>query len=440
MLNFLFTQTPLTFLTQSLWRDEAFTYFLAKKNVLEIISLSIKEFNPPLYYILLHFWMRLFGESEISLRTFSLIFYWLTIYVAITFLTEILKVDVRKRFLYFIFYILFFIVNPFLTYYAFEARNYTFFAFLATLSYYAFYKKNYKVYFFATTLGLYTHYFMVFVIFSQLLFNFLVKKKGRRYEIINKVIFKPLLIFLPWFLFILFQKNLFAASFWIQRININTLVSLLGVLYTGYDGGFRSYSIRATLISLTLFLLIIALLKLRNRKYVSDSQLFLYLGLWAIGIPLLVAVISLFKPIFYPRYFIFSAVGFLLLLVYILEQVKGGIRTLAIILLFMIAFNYQKIQIQHYKKRDFQKVVKEVKALAKKGDPIYVTSELDFFTAEYYFGENKVFVYSKAYDQIPDFVGKVLIPKEKVTSSLPVYPKRAFVLKSDGTYFVQALY
>ena len=299
MLNFLFTQTPLTFLTQSFWRDEAFTYFLAKKNVLEIITLSLKEFNPPLYYILLHFWMRLFGESEISLRTFSLIFYWLIIYVAITFLTEILKVDVRKRFLYFIFYILFFIVNPFLTYYAFEARNYTFFAFLATLSYYSFYKKNYKVYFFATTLGLYTHYFMLFVIFSQLFFNFLVKKKGRRYEIINKVIFKPLLIFLPWFFFVLIQKNLFAASFWIQRINFNTLVSLLGILYTGYDGGFRSYSSRATLISLTLFLLMIALLKLRNKKYFSNNQLFLYLGLWAIGIPLFVAIVSFFKPIFY---------------------------------------------------------------------------------------------------------------------------------------------
>ena len=106
----------------------------------------------------------------------------------------------------------------------------------------------------------------------------------------------------------------------------------------------------------------------------------------------------------------------------------------------MIALNYQKIQIQHYKKRDFQKIVKEVKVLAKKGDPVYVTSVLDFFTAEYYFGENKVFVYNKSYDQIPYFVGKVLIPKEKLISSLPIYPKKAFILKSDGTYSIQALY
>ncbi|PIW73452.1 hypothetical protein CO005_01355, partial [Candidatus Roizmanbacteria bacterium CG_4_8_14_3_um_filter_34_9] len=68
MLNFLFTKTPLFFLTQPFWRDEAFSYFMAKKNIFEMLLLTAKDFNPPLYYFILHFWMNIFGSSEIALR------------------------------------------------------------------------------------------------------------------------------------------------------------------------------------------------------------------------------------------------------------------------------------------------------------------------------------------------------------------------------------
>ncbi|MBI4009074.1 glycosyltransferase family 39 protein, partial [Candidatus Roizmanbacteria bacterium] len=183
MLNFLFTHTPLTFLTQSLWRDEAFSYLLAKKNILQIITLSAKDFNPPLYYILLHLWIKIFGVTEISLRIFSFIFYWAILYVCAHFLQDIFKLNLKKSLLYFIL----FIFNPILSYYAFEARAYTLFAFLATLSYYSFYKRSFKLYLVATILGLYTHYFMLFVVFSQFIFIYLTQKGRRDYKNIKKV-------------------------------------------------------------------------------------------------------------------------------------------------------------------------------------------------------------------------------------------------------------
>ena len=342
--------------------------------------------------------------------------------------------------LFFVFYILLFVVNPFLTYYSFEARSYSLFAFLATLSYYSFYKKSYKVYFFATVLGLYTHYFMLFVLLSQAFFNFLVSKKSHGYEAIKKIFLEPLLIFLPWFFIVLVAKNFFASSFWIAKITLKTLVDLLGILYTGYDGGLPSYSGRITLISITILLLLTTLVKMRNKKYELGSHLLLYLSLWAIGVPLLIFFISLAKPIFFPRYFIFSTVGFLLFLIYLLDQAKIGIRILALIILFAVVFYFQKTQIQYDRKRDFQKIAREVKVLAKKDDLIYVTSELDFFTAKYYFPTGRIYIYNKSYDEIPDFVGKVLISKNDIATSLPYYPKKAFVLSSDGTYSIQALY
>jgi len=134
MLNFLFTKTPLFFLTQPFWRDEAFSYFMAKKNIFEMLFLTAKDFNPPLYYFILHFWMNIFGSSEIALRSLSLLFFWGTICIVFLFLNNIFKMKERKSSIY----LILFIINPLLLYYAFEARMYSMLAFFATLSFYAF--------------------------------------------------------------------------------------------------------------------------------------------------------------------------------------------------------------------------------------------------------------------------------------------------------------
>ena len=75
MTEFVFTQTPLLYLTQSLWRDEAFSVMLARHSLLDIVRLSAGDFTPPLYYILLHVWMTFFGSSEIAVRLLSFVFH-----------------------------------------------------------------------------------------------------------------------------------------------------------------------------------------------------------------------------------------------------------------------------------------------------------------------------------------------------------------------------
>ena len=127
---FIYTFTPLRFFIQSFWRDEAFSYLLAKQNILSILILTAKDYNPPLYYLLLHMWIGVFGPSEIALRTLSLLFFFGTLYVVSLFLNNIFKISVKKT----LFYLLLFVLNPLLHYYAFEARMYTLFAFFITLS------------------------------------------------------------------------------------------------------------------------------------------------------------------------------------------------------------------------------------------------------------------------------------------------------------------
>lgn len=441
MLTWLFTKTPLLFLTQSFWRDEAFSYFMAKKNIIEIIFLTAKDFNPPLYYLILHFWMRVFGNSEIALRSLSIVFFWGTIYIAFSFLNDVFKMKQKKAF----FYLILFIINPLLVYYAFEARMYSMLAFLASLSYYAFYKKNYRLYLLATIGGLFTHYFMIFVVAGQWLFLWTNKKKGFQFK--KSLIYLSGLVFSPWLLFSLWQRNLF-SSFWISRPQLKNILSLPVIIYTGIESFINIdlivlKKIQNNLFYLTLVLLLVLITGVYfylKKLYKKDLLVFQILFIWAIVIPFFIWVISFVKPIFLARYLIFASVGLILLIIFILEKINGLIRVFLLIILFTLTINYNQLQLVSGKKTDSRKTLREIKAIMNKGDSVYVESDLDYFTAEYYVNDNQVFIYGKNYRDIPAYVGKVLIPKEKIASSLPFYPAKAFILNSNGQYTIQAMY
>ena len=130
----------------------------------------------------------------------------------------------------------------------------------------------------------------------------------------------------------------------------------------------------------------------------------------------------------------------ILLIISILEKINGLARAFLLAILFALTINYNQLQLSYGKKSDSRKILREIKAIMNKDDSIYVTSELDYFTAEYYVNDSQVFIYGKNYQDIPDYVGKVLIPKEKIASTLPFYPQKAFILNSDGQYTIQAMY
>src|SRR5690242_5964496 len=61
-----------TLSTQSFWLDEAIAINSARLDIGGMIdSLARTEGNPPLYFLLLDGWMRLFGTSEAAVRSLS---------------------------------------------------------------------------------------------------------------------------------------------------------------------------------------------------------------------------------------------------------------------------------------------------------------------------------------------------------------------------------
>ncbi|MFH1826910.1 MAG: EpsG family protein [bacterium] len=433
MLEFLFTKTPLIFFTQSLWRDEAFTYFLTKNSIAKILYLSAKDFTPPLHALLLKFWIWIFGSSEIAMRSLSLIFYVLTAIVFFLFIEKIFKIKNLWKYIYF----LLFLLNPMLLYFSFEARTYSLMALISILSFYLLIQKKYKPYVFVSILGLYTHYFMLLILGCQALYIFLVEKKWKP---IFKKILLVLLIFIPWILYSLKQNSLINEPFWINPVTKDTLKLIPSILYSGYESGFYYLNEIAKNLNVTIFIYLFIGVFLCYFKKLKNKKIFYLLIIWSFLPVLITLFVSNFKPLFLPRYLILSTPGLMLLLVYLNKNMGKVFKYVLIAILIIQTFNYMSLQSKNRKKAPYKTVITHIKKQANPNDLLYVLSELDYHVAKYYYFEDKVFIYNKDYKNIPNFAGKALIPQNSIKKTLPSYPEKAYILHPDLTYDIKTVF
>lgn len=68
----------------NVWWDEAFSIWMARKPLANLMETTAFDTHPPLYYILLHSWMPLTGSTEFAVRTISVMAGLLTIAVVYT--------------------------------------------------------------------------------------------------------------------------------------------------------------------------------------------------------------------------------------------------------------------------------------------------------------------------------------------------------------------
>src|SRR5215204_6398680 len=60
------------FVTKSdLWLDEALTVNIANAPLSDLVDLLKRDGAPPLYYVLLHGWMAIFGTGDVAVRALS---------------------------------------------------------------------------------------------------------------------------------------------------------------------------------------------------------------------------------------------------------------------------------------------------------------------------------------------------------------------------------
>lgn len=115
---------------QSLWADEGNSVAMAGRTLAEISAAAAADIHPPLYYWLLNLWVRIFGDSEVVLRSLSAV--WGILLVWLVFQITVRLFDRRTALVA----TFFAAINPFLITYSQEARMYEMLAALAALLYY----------------------------------------------------------------------------------------------------------------------------------------------------------------------------------------------------------------------------------------------------------------------------------------------------------------
>jgi len=310
----------------SYWYDEILSIEFAQKPFLEMWQYLRLDTNPPLYYLLVGMWGRIFGFGEIAMRSFALVWGILTI-PAIYILAGKLfdrKTGILAAVLY--------SLSTFAIYYSTEARMYSLLFFLITLSLYSFWtlvhqdrpysKPALYGYFLFTLAALYVHITAIWLLIAQGTY-LLIKRK--HYALLFFTMPVIAILFLPW---------LWSLGNYFMELHH------LGVLSSGWIFYFISSSptlvdtplsflVLTTLRSIpslfyALYLLVILILlfssiqikKENNKKSLSlqlnsprEALLFCFL---VFLIPLILSAVTLNLP--QSRYYIVSAVAFYILL------------------------------------------------------------------------------------------------------------------------------
>jgi uncharacterized membrane protein len=285
--------------------------------------------HPPLYYIILHFWMKLFAWSESSIRLLSVLFGIGTVYAMYKVAKQIIDKETA------IFASAITGLSAFQLYFSQEARMYSLLTLLALLSFYFLNKIVQKsdlrgsFYYLASTIFcMYTDYSAFLVLAVQNIYVLFTNLKSRNQPLSLSRWFSLqallLIAFLPQagnfiFRLIMIQKDIYAMM---PRPGIGALLA-----------AFLSYSGSAALLSVMSFFAVYALISHKkgavSRATNNSSHEGYFQGEMLLFIWLIVPVAVLFSisqfsaPIFYPKLAIVSSLAFYLLAAKGIRDIQG---------------------------------------------------------------------------------------------------------------------
>lgn len=423
-----------TLLGESLWRDEAYSWTLAKHNLFDIVQTTINDTMPPLYHFFLHYWMMIFGQSEVALRLPSFIFYLILIASIYFFVKEVFK---SKKSAFFAATLTG--LNPLIFVYAFEARMYILLMLFSVLSMWFFMTKRWMLYVVVTTVAIYTHNFGDFIILCQIVFYFLNQREFPIRELIRhpfksnfiKSLSVILLFYLPWIPVLVLQFQRVTSNFWIKQPDLSTIISVFKEFITGHGIYFGSEAI----IILTILLLI-----LRGFQKKRDG-IFYY---WLFLIPAVVFVISKIGESFYLDRYLMVSIPALMILVstsadnswlklWFKKIEKREIKAEYLAAVFMIVILILIGMRDYYRfyrpeKEPFRKLSEYIKRNLEDEEIInFYDERLHYFELRYYGVNTKI--YSPI--PIPFWDGTANLPKGAVLSKLP-NKNRLVVMASEN--------
>ena len=367
------------------WLDEASIANPITTPLVNSWQTLIDSGNNAAYFYLLKSWSLLFGDSEVGLRSLSVILSLLSIIAIYKFGSRLggKIVGLWAAFLL--------ATSYFSVFYSIQARHYSLVILLSILSYYEFYilleNKKFKTiawYIIFTVLGIYTHPWFLLLLASQFVYLWLNKK-------ILKIFisqFFIILLSLPWIL-TLWQYRVNGANSWIVLTSLKTIFSTFYYFIYGSTGIYILFGLIATLFILGRFELTKEMIyyKLNHLNYPRINSSLVLLLNYLFFTLLIALIVGRFIP-FYEvgRYEAVVLPAFILLLALLFSHIKnkwlvGALIVLLIIFSYIAVINERSsITNQTINERS---TVSSLLSLAQDGDRIVFTG-LSRPSIEYY--------------------------------------------------------
>jgi uncharacterized membrane protein len=348
---------------ESLWTDEGTSWRLAKQGISAIIENRSQTVNPPLYFIILHYWVRVFGDSEVSLRLPSVLFGLLSIPMIYKIGSAIFdkKVGALASLLL--------AIAMIHIRYSQEARGYSLMALLALVSMYYFIGilqtpslARSTGYVIATGLLLYTHFYGLLIVLCQNIYYLTILTfssddtplRLRSWILTQAILF---LSFMPWLRVLITQVLVIQDGYWIPTPSIQSLLETL----LEYAGSSR------LLLGIFAAFLLLSFISLTRRRQgnakknvllqsaekwtwsirLSHNKMTLLLLLWLVVPILLPFVLSQFStPIYYTRYTLAASLPVYILVAKGLRSM-GSLLTRSIAILFIIVLSLVRVDVYY---------------------------------------------------------------------------------------------
>ncbi|MCX6269504.1 MAG: glycosyltransferase family 39 protein [Bacteroidetes bacterium] len=308
--------------------DEPFTIFFAQADLHTLFGMLPKENNPPLYFLVMHFWTGWFGISAFSVRFLSCVF---------GILTAVMLYKTGKDFFsqpVGFFAAALFTLSDYHQLFAHEARVYALFALLTTVSMYLFLtlttgsRKRRTLLLLAVTniLLIYSHFFGFFIFLIQGLSVLIISD-------FRKTVLKPYLVsvficfmaYIPWLPVLISRFSQSAGEgTWVKP-------PVISDLYTMVWRYLNAPVVTVVVLCILTAALIRFILGIRNgtEKWNKRSAVLI---IWFLAPYFLMFFASFQIPMFLDRYTVFISVGFYLLTAVALSSLLKRTKPLLIVM------------------------------------------------------------------------------------------------------------
>jgi mannosyltransferase len=290
---------------RGIWYDDAFSILLSRQNFSQIFFGTAADTMPPLYYILLHFWM-LVSDKVFWIRGLNILVNLILMIYAYLFVKEIASKEAGYIGVFL------FSISPFLIYHAQEVRMYMILALCQFAYLYYFVRWMRKGKPVGNAIGmilfgagaLYSHNLAIFGLIIPGIY-LLLKKEFKSILFWGGCLFSSLVLFIPWLILVPGQIEKIQTAFWTPRPGLLEIIQSIYSLLS-----FLPQPTTWMMVSGVLCFQILVMLfwiSWKDRKQISHVGLLLVM---IFTVPMLLFVVSyLMRPVYVARGFILSLLG-----------------------------------------------------------------------------------------------------------------------------------